>query len=238
MRSFLSCLRKQASIILKVSDSRSSGNDSYFRFLSLCLVLLTAIPVYAQVYSTRDDIPANAPFGRASPEALAPAPPPGPRTTVAAPVENVDSGDAPEVQAVESQDLAPPEAQAEAAPPAASTVYAAQEEGAKPTAVLRCLNKVTAKHQEIKVKIGERAKFGQLSILPLSCRSATPESLPEYASLIHVQEAKPVNNAQQAVVATSIFHGWILASSPSLSGLEHPVYDISLVRCTSQKPKT
>lgn len=211
------------------------------KYLIILCALILLVPEFAssQIYSTRDDIPADAPFKRASPEALAPAPPPGPRNVIAAPVESVDSGDAPEVQAVESQDLAPPSVDGVDAPKTAATIYEDYNAGEARVAVLRCLNKVTAKFQELNVKIGENIQFGRLNITPKACRSATEASQPEHAALLSVEEAKATSSqSADESVASMIFNGWILASSPSLNGLEHPVYDISLVRCKTKKPKS
>lgn len=213
---------------------------------AFCLVMaaLFAPIAYSQTYTTRDDIPADAPFKRASPELLVPAPPPGPRSTTSAPVEAVDSGDAPEVQAVESQDLAPPEADEVKTVTSSGTVYADDEDADSRIAVLRCLNKVTAKFEEMKVKVGSEVHFGRLTIAPVACRSATAESQPEHAALLTIREQKDAAGRPQAPAATpteenEIFSGWVLASSPSLNGLEHPVYDISLVGCQSpKKPKS
>ncbi|KCZ83625.1 hypothetical protein HAD_13524 [Hyphomonas adhaerens MHS-3] len=33
-----------------------------------------------------------------------------------------------------------------------------------------------------------------------------------------------------------LFSGWMFASSPGLSALEHPVYDIWVIRCTAPEP--
>lgn len=213
---------------------------------AFCLVIaaLLAPVAYSQTYTTRDDIPANAPFKRASPELLIPAPPPGPRSSISAPVEAVDSGDAPEVQAVESQDLAPPMPDTVKTVTSSGTVYADEEDAASRIAVLRCLNKVTAKFEEMKVKVGDEVHFGRLTIEPVACRSATAESQPEHAALLTIREQK--DTAGRAPVAGAmppeekqIFSGWVLASSPSLNGLEHPVYDISLVGCQGpKKPKS
>ena len=36
--------------------------------------------------------------------------------------------------------------------------------------------------------------------------------------------------------APVVFSGWMYASSPGLSALEHPVYDIWVIRCTAPAP--
>ena len=37
------------------------------------------------------------------------------------------------------------------------------------------------------------------------------------------------------ILDTEIFSGWMFASSPALSALDHPVYDIWVLECKSNK---
>ena len=48
---------------------------------------------------------------------------------------------------------------------------------------------------------------------------------PESATFLEIQEAHP----DEAVEA--LFSGWMFASSPALSALEHPVYDVWVIDC-------
>ena len=52
-----------------------------------------------------------------------------------------------------------------------------------------------------------------------------PEELPEDFVLLQIFDY--VDDQKPKIV----FSGWMLSSSPSLSALEHPVYDIWLVNC-------
>ena len=65
-----------------------------------------------------------------------------------------------------------------------------------------------------------------LSILVDACRKAPPEDSPESAAFLKITDGK--SDAPQTV-----FSGWMFASSPALSAMDHPVYDISVVDCTS-----
>ncbi len=58
-----------------------------------------------------------------------------------------------------------------------------------------------------------------------SCRVAPPEETPEAASYIDVSEVKPGGNGAK------VFNGWMFASSPALSAMEHPVYDVWVTGC-------
>lgn len=93
------------------------------------------------------------------------------------------------------------------------------------TAVLRALDKVTARVEEIEVQIEKPYKFGTIFITVHSCRITTPEEQPESAAFIDVTEFKT------GQTETSVFKGWMFASSPALSAMEHPVYDLWVIGC-------
>jgi hypothetical protein len=95
----------------------------------------------------------------------------------------------------------------------------------KPIAILRALDKITARVEELDVPIGRPYKFGTLIITVRGCRVTPPEETPEAAAFIEVNEFKPGEQGAQ------VFRGWMFASSPALSAMEHPVYDIWVTGC-------
>lgn len=101
----------------------------------------------------------------------------------------------------------------------------------KPVAVLRALNKITARVEELQVPINQPLTFGTLSLTVKACRVAPPEETPEAAAYLDVSELKP---GQDDV---AVFHGWMFASSPALSAMEHPVYDIWVTGCKDSSTK-
>ncbi len=94
-----------------------------------------------------------------------------------------------------------------------------------PMAVLQGLNKITARVSEIEAPIDEVVRFGTLEITARTCYKAPPEEPPESASFLEIVDVKP-GEAQ-----VDLFSGWMFASSPALSALEHPVYDIWVLDC-------
>ena len=92
-------------------------------------------------------------------------------------------------------------------------------------AVLQGIDKVTARVSTIKAPIGSTIHFGTLEIIVRHCDKRLPEELPESAAFMEILEVRP------AETAISLFSGWMLASSPALSALEHPVYDILVLDC-------
>jgi hypothetical protein len=187
-------------------------------------------------------LPPTVPFGHASPDALIPAPV-GPRSVTAAPVEGIDAGDVGAAE-ISSGELPAAEDSAVKVPAPSGAVFAAPKESDAPMrGVLRVLNKVTAQYQEFILNAGQEVLFGQLVVGLRACRTSTPESMPEHAALLLV-EKKIKNQVVSDGDAEApqkpeppLFYGWMFASSPSLSGLESPVYDISLVRCEPLKGK-
>jgi hypothetical protein len=98
----------------------------------------------------------------------------------------------------------------------------------EPMALLQALDKVTARVRRIPVRVGHNADFGTLSIKLDACRKAPPEDAPESAAFLEITD----HNSSGA--PRMVFSGWMFASSPALSAMDHPVYDISVVDCPSE----
>ncbi len=92
-------------------------------------------------------------------------------------------------------------------------------------AVLQGLDKVTARVSEIEAPLHRLVRFGTLEIIVRACQKTPPEEPPESVAFLEIRDAKP----GEAPVA--LFTGWMFASSPALSALEHPVYDIWVLDC-------
>jgi hypothetical protein len=109
--------------------------------------------------------------------------------------------------------------------PAYAPAYAVVPTEDEPTAILRALDKVTARVEELDIPEGQPFKFGALIITVRACRVTSPEETPEAAAFLEISEFKPGEND------TPVFRGWMFASSPALSAMEHPVYDIWVIGC-------
>ena len=94
-------------------------------------------------------------------------------------------------------------------------------------AVLQGLDKITARISTIEAPIGATVSFGALQITARACDKRPPEEPPESAAFLEIVEVKP-----DEPPATR-FIGWMFASSPALSALEHPVYDLWVIDCTN-----
>ena len=96
---------------------------------------------------------------------------------------------------------------------------------------LRGLNKVTARSSLIEGPLGTVMRFGNLEMIASRCWQSPPEEQPENAALLEIWELKPKESPAR------IFAGWMFSSSPGLSSLQHPVYDITVVSCNRPAEK-
>ncbi len=117
-------------------------------------------------------------------------------------------------------------------------------------AIIQGLNKTTAKTSILEARIGEKIKFGSLSIIAHRCWQSPLDQAPESKILLEVFEYKPLTenpvgnleeNSNEHIEKNTesekpkrIFYGWLFASSPSISGLEHPIYDLIAIGCKNK----
>jgi hypothetical protein len=86
--------------------------------------------------------------------------------------------------------------------------------------VIQGLDKITARVFTVKAKLGQRIKFGSLIISAHKCFKAPPEEPPESVCFLEIFDIKRGDPDKP------IFKGWMFASNPAASALEHPVYDV------------
>jgi hypothetical protein len=98
-------------------------------------------------------------------------------------------------------------------------------------ATLQSLNKITAKTKILEVKVGEMVEFGKLDILVHKCWKAPLYEKPENKILLEILQRKADGDTE------ILFYGWMFSSSPSISSLEHPIYDITALECINTKKK-
>jgi hypothetical protein len=95
----------------------------------------------------------------------------------------------------------------------------------QPTAILQGLDKISARVSRIEAPVGGSVQFGSLSIAVRDCEQSPPEDQPENAAFLQIYEKPPGEEKKR------LFSGWMFSSSPALSSLEHPVYDVTLLGC-------
>jgi hypothetical protein len=111
---------------------------------------------------------------------------------------------------------------------AALIVAAAVPAHAAMVAVLQGLDKTTARISTIEAPLDRSVRFGGLLITARACIKRPPEEPPETSAFLEIDDVKP---GASAVTVTRIFSGWMFKSSPALSALEDPVYDVTVLDC-------
>ena len=95
------------------------------------------------------------------------------------------------------------------------------------TAQFKALDKITARIKKLDINVNEEQDLGTLIIKLKSCQNRPPDYQPDSAAFIEIYDKMNLNDNDTGL----IFSGWMFSSSPALSALEHPVYDISLISC-------
>jgi hypothetical protein len=97
--------------------------------------------------------------------------------------------------------------------------------------VLRTLDKVTATTQDYTVKIGDTLEYGSLTIAARHCEKRPPEEIPETYAFLQITDKRLKGTGEEAENSDKIFSGWMFASKPAISALDHRVYDVWVIDC-------
>ncbi len=89
-------------------------------------------------------------------------------------------------------------------------------------AQVRVLDKLTGQLSDVDLATGESQNFGKLTVQVNECR---------YPADNQTAEAEVHLTVLDSAVAEPVFRGWMIASSPALSALDHPRYDVWVMRC-------
>ena len=94
-------------------------------------------------------------------------------------------------------------------------------------AQLQALDKITARISTLSAPIGKAIRFGTLEIIIWRCAFRPPEEPPENAAFLEITD----HGNDDTVPVRQVFSGWMFSSSPAVSAVEHPVYDVTLLDC-------
>ncbi len=98
----------------------------------------------------------------------------------------------------------------------------------KKFASLKLLNKTTNKVSQKDILVNSIINWETLNIEVLYCASTPPNEIPEDYVLIDVYDK--INNEN-----VNIYKGWMISSSPDVTPLENPIYDLWLLDCINDK---
>lgn len=111
---------------------------------------------------------------------------------------------------------------------ASSPAHAVMED--YPSVKLQGLDKSVGRTVTFEAKVGSTIQYGPLFIKIHACRKAPPIEQPESAAFLQIWEVPPGEEKSEWV-----FSGWMFASSPALSAMDHPVYDIWVLDCLGKE---
>lgn len=100
----------------------------------------------------------------------------------------------------------------------------AQETSQAGGAVLRGLDTFNGHVTDMEVATGQGVEFGRMNIVVRDCRY--PVGNPSGDAFVSLEISQ---TGREGV----IFSGWMIASAPALSAMEHPRYDVWVLRCTT-----
>lgn len=125
----------------------------------------------------------------------------------------------------------PPKTEPTLPPEQQAVVQAAKFSQAKPVALeLRGLDKMTGRATDIVAPINKPVKFATLTITARTCYSTPPTEPPETTAFLEITDKRPDEKPKK------VFSGWMFASTPSINGMEHPLYDVWVIHCRTNEP--
>jgi len=89
---------------------------------------------------------------------------------------------------------------------------------------LRGLDTLNGRTQDIDMRVGETARLGHLEIIADTCRVPRDDPAADAFAFLRIRDDREGN---------ARFSGWMFASSPALSALDHPRYDVWVVSCSN-----
>jgi hypothetical protein len=90
-----------------------------------------------------------------------------------------------------------------------------------PGAVLRGLDKQSGQTTDLTIRNGESATFGTLTVSVSTCRYPAGNAAADAYAHVTITD----------VTGVTLFSGWMIATSPALSAMDHPRYDVWVDRC-------
>jgi hypothetical protein len=90
-------------------------------------------------------------------------------------------------------------------------------------AVLRGLDKVGGDVVDLRLRNGESASLGRMTVRLGECRYPEGDPAADAFAFVAIEEDGR---------ADPVFQGWMVGSSPALNAMEHPRYDVWVLRCT------
>jgi hypothetical protein len=97
----------------------------------------------------------------------------------------------------------------------------ANQAASAPGGVVRVLDKISGQVTDLDLPSGETGQVGSLSVTLLECRYPVANPAGDAYMLLSIRNRSP----------DPVFLGWMIATSPAVSALDHPRYDVWALRC-------
>lgn len=88
--------------------------------------------------------------------------------------------------------------------------------------LLRVLDKLDGSTADIELAPGEEGQIGSLMIVMGECRYPADNPSGDAYALVSIRTIAD---------DTALFEGWMIASAPALNAMDHPRYDVWVLRC-------
>ena len=98
----------------------------------------------------------------------------------------------------------------------------AQDVASAPGGTVRWLDKISGVTKDVEMTVGETQQHGRLAITLDDCRY--PVNDPASNAFAHL-------TIRDSLQADPVFMGWMIATSPALSSMDHARYDVWVLRC-------
>ena len=95
-------------------------------------------------------------------------------------------------------------------------------------AKFRLLDKISNKLIDKTISVDDLDEIETLSIRVYACFSEPPTEISEDYVLVDIDD-----NFQD--LKKNVYRGWMISSSPEVTALEHPIYDLWLLGCINDK---
>jgi hypothetical protein len=99
-------------------------------------------------------------------------------------------------------------------------------------AIVEAIDKITAESMRFEVEVGGRPVRFQRTLIfsARACEVSAPDEQVSDA-VAYLEVSLQSRGVIQVSEPRQIFRGWMFASSPAVSGLQHPIYDAWIVGC-------
>ena len=157
--------------------------------------------------------------------------PPRKEAATPSPVRQAEAGTEADAQAADDEEEQGEEVETEVAATPTAPPAEPGRRARRPVAVVQALDKITAETMRFEVRVGgPPVRYKGLVFTVRACEVSAPDELTRDAVAYLEVRAQP-RGLNQQTPSRQVFRGWMYASAPAVTPLEHPIYDAWVVDC-------